>query len=265
MTDIFQSVFLGFIQGASEFLPISSSGHLILIPKIFGWADQGLAFDVALHWGTLFAVAAYFWNDWKEIIFTSVLFKKNKHDLLNAAKPDLLAIILISTLPGAISGILLEKEAETVFREPTIIAFTLSIGALILFYCDKIGKKNITGLTFKKGLMIGIAQAFAIVPGISRSGITIATALALGFDRISAARFSFLLSTPIILGAGLKEIPKLFDNGIDFSIISGTATAGISGYIAIKYLIKYLENKSYNIFVAYRLLLAAIILLFFYL
>lgn len=266
MTNIIQSIALGLAQGIGEFLPISSSAHLILIPKFFGWPDQGLAFDVALHLGTLFAVLAYFLNDWKSMIAQSVLFKKKgTPKFIDSIKSDLFLIIIISTIPGAVSGVLLEKYAETIFRDPIIIAVTLSIGGLMLFYADRLGKKNLSHFTLKNGLLIGIAQAFAIIPGISRSGITIFAALALGFDRISAARFSFLLSTPIILGAGIKEIPHLIGRGTGPDVIVGAATAGISGFLAIKYMLKYLENKNYDIFVAYRLLLSAIIFIFFFL
>lgn len=264
MTDLIQSIILGLTQGLGEFLPISSSGHLILIPKIFGWKDPGLAFDVALHIGTLFAVLLYFWKDWIKLIKDSVLFKKDRSNFFAAAKSDLLLIIIISTLPGAISGILLEKYAETIFRDPVLIAITLFAGGLILYIAEKYGKKSSSVFNLKKGITVGIAQAFAIIPGISRSGITISAALALGYDRISAARFSFLLSTPIILGAGIKELPKLMGSGLDAGIIAGALTSGISGYFAIKYMIKYLENKSYDIFVIYRFILAIAVLAVFF-
>ena len=260
MTDIFQSIFLGIVQGASEFLPISSSAHLILIPKIFNWQDQGLAFDVALHLGTLFAVLTYFFNDWKRVIASSPLFKINKEPkLFNSLRSDPFFIIIISTIPGVLSGILLEKNAESVFRNPILIAATLSLGGLILFYADRTGKKNSSSITLKKGLLIGFAQAFAIIPGISRSGITIAAALILGFDRVSAAKFSFLLSTPIILGAGMKELPVLIERGIDTGFISGIVFASLSGYLAIKYMIRYLATRNYDVFVAYRIILAIFI------
>ncbi|MFA6096667.1 MAG: undecaprenyl-diphosphate phosphatase [Candidatus Paceibacterota bacterium] len=264
MTDILQSIFLGIVQGASEFLPISSSAHLILIPKIFNWQDQGLAFDVALHLGTLFAVLTYFFNDWKQVIASSPLFKINKSPrLFDSLRSDPLFIIIISTIPGALSGILLEKNAESVFRNPILIAGTLFLGGLILFYADRTGKKNSNSITLKKGLVIGCAQAFAIIPGISRSGVTIAAALIMGFDRVSAARFSFLLSTPIILGAGIKELPVLMERGIDAGLISGIVFASLSGYLAIKYMISYLATRNYDLFVAYRIILAIFIFISF--
>ena len=216
--EIIQSVILGVIQGLAEFLPISSSGHLILIPRIFSWQDQGLAFDVALHWGTLIAVLLYFWKDWKKIINESYLLKSIKRKILSIKqnsddkfrntqylKKDLLFIIIIATIPGVAAGLLLNNYAETIFRNPVIIAISLFVGALLLFYSDKIGAKKtgLANLTLKMGIVIGLFQALAIIPGVSRSGITITIALFLGLRRTDAARFSFLLSTPIILGAGI--------------------------------------------------------------
>ena len=301
--EIIQSIILGIIQGITEFLPISSSGHLVLIPHVFGWQDQGLAFDVALHWGTLIAVVIYFWKDWKNIISKSYFIKSIKqrcwlHSPDRAVEPiaqngstlthpcpsqegnsspqwsqrinteylksDLLFIIIIATIPGIIAGLLLNNYAETVFRNPLIISATLFFGAILLFYSDKIGAKktDLANLTLKMGILIGLFQALAIVPGISRSGITITLALLLGMQRTSAARFSFLLSTPIILGAGIKEFPSLLESGLNINILLGVLVSAISGYLAIKYMLRYLENRGYNIFVGYRILLAIIIITF---
>ena len=287
--EIIQSIILGVIQGVAEFLPISSSGHLVLVPHIFDWEDQGLAFDVALHWGTLIAVMVYFRKEWMRILRKSYLLnrvvsikylvlstKQNyqpKAGLLSRRtiapwteklKSDILFIIIIATIPGVIAGLLLSNYAETVFRNPLIVAGTLFFGAVLLFYADKTGvkKTDLTSLTLKMGILIGLFQALAIVPGVSRSGITITIALLLGLRRTDAARFSFLLSTPIILGAGIKEFPSLLKNGLDITIIVGVLVSAISGYLAIKYMLKYLENKSYNIFVGYRMVLAIAILFF---
>jgi len=289
--EIIQSIILGFIQGVAEFLPISSSGHLILIPNIFNWRDQGLAFDVALHWGTLIAALAYFRKDWAKIFKESYLLNKvlnikyqisniksisnNKFQKKNFQFPisnfqflksDLLFIIIIATIPGIITGLLLNDYAETIFRNPLLIAGTLSAGAVLLFYSDKTGAKktDLKSLTFKMGIIIGLFQALAIIPGISRSGITITAALLFGFRRTAAARFSFLLSTPIILGAGIKEFPNLLNGGLDINIFLGVLVSAISGYLAIKYMLKYLENRSYNIFVGYRIILAIAIIFYFF-
>ncbi len=277
--EIVQSVILGFVQGVAEFLPISSSGHLILIPNLFNWRDQGLAFDVALHWGTLVAVLAYFWKDWMEILKESYLLNKVlniKYQISNIKqitnyklqitklKSDLLFIIIVATIPGIVAGLLLNNCTETIFRNPLLIAGTLSVGAVLLFYSDKTGAKktDLKSLTLKMGIIIGLFQALAIIPGISRSGITITAALLLGFRRTDAARFSFLLSTPIILGAGIKEFPNLLGGGLDMNIFTGTIVAAISGYLAIKYMLKYLESRSYDIFVGYRIILAIAIIFY---
>ena len=267
--EIIQSIILGIVQGLAEFLPISSSGHLVLVSNIFHWQDQGLAFDVALHLGTLIAVLIYFRKDWVEIIKNSYLVKNlrslNFNIKVRELKSDMLFIIIIATIPGVFIGLILNNYAATIFRNPLLIATTLSVGALFLFYADRIGfkKKDISELTLKMGIIIGLFQAFAIIPGVSRSGITITIALLLGFSRTSSARFSFLLSTPIILGAGIMEFPNLLASGLDINILTGILTATISGYLAIKYMLKYLENKSYNIFVGYRIVLAILIIILF--
>ena len=262
-------------------MPISSSAHLVLTPRFFSWPDQGLAFDVALHLGTLVAVISYFWKDWMEMsrkFIKSIKFIKSKVYKVHKVESrqsisnfqfliskylfnDPLFIIILATIPGILAGLFLNNYSETVFRDPAIIIFTLSGGAVLLCLTDKFGKKNkdIKNLSLKMGILIGLAQALAIVPGVSRSGITITAALLLGMNRAAAARFSFLLATPIILGAGVYELPHLIKNGIDASILIGILISAISGYLAIKYMLRYLENKSYNIFVWYRLILAGIV------
>jgi undecaprenyl-diphosphatase len=266
--EILQAIVLGLIQGLGEFLPISSSGHLILIPKIFHWPDQGLSFDVALHFGTLFALLAYFHEDWRRIISSSYLIKQSSRIFIDRKreffawkelKKDLLFMLILATIPGAIAGLFMEDYVEQYFRNPILVSFTLFGGAVFLFISDKISKGVISdteGLNLKKILIIGLAQAIAIVPGISRSGITITAALFLGASRSLSARFSFLLATPIILGASLKEFPKLIGNGWDMSLVIGVLTAFLSGYLAIKYMLRYLEKRNYNIFVVYRMVLA---------
>ncbi len=285
--EIIQSIILGVVQGIAEFLPISSSGHLVLVPSIFGWEDQGLAFDVALHWGTLVAVLVYFRKDWMKIFKESYLLNKilnTKYQIPNTKsipnikyqstkqllpsiqylKKDPLFIIIIATIPGVIAGLLLSNYAETIFRNPLIVAGTLFVGAILLFYSDKIGAKktDLKNLSLRMGIIIGLFQMLAIVPGVSRSGITITAALLLGMKRTDAARFSFLLSTPIILGAGIKEFPSLLENGLNTNILIGVLVSAVSGYLAIKYMLKYLENRNYNIFVGYRVVLAIAILFF---
>lgn len=272
--EILQSVVLGIIQGLGEFLPISSSGHLVVLPKLFGWSDQGLAFDVALHFGTLLAILIYFYEDWKNIIFKSYLLnqtsqifidRKREFFKVDKLKEDKLVIIAIATIPGILAGLFLEDYAATIFRDPFLVGFALLFGAMILFYADKAGKKKLEekDVTLKIALLIGLAQMLAIVPGMSRSGMTISAALLLGLNRTAAARFSFLLATPIVLGATVKEFPTFMAAGWDINIIVGVLTAFGSGYLAIKYMLKYLEKQSYNVFVIYRMLLALVIFLVF--
>lgn len=273
--EVIQAIVLGLIQGLGEFLPISSSGHLVIVPKFFNWPDQGLGFDVALHLGTLIAILLYFWEDWKKIIASSYLLKQTSRIFIDRKreffkfgelKKDILFIILVATIPGAVAGLFMEDYVSGYFRNPILVAFALFGGSVLLFWADKIGKKSESAtdsISLKKGLFIGFCQAIAIIPGISRSGITITASLLSNLDRAASARFSFLLATPIIMGAGLKELPVIFREGLDLSLIIGISTAFISGYLAIKYMLKYLENRSYNIFVTYRMLLALAIFLLF--
>ncbi|MEK7598236.1 MAG: undecaprenyl-diphosphatase UppP [Patescibacteria group bacterium] len=259
---IFQSVVLGLVQGLGEFLPISSTAHLALAPYFFHWKDPGLSFDVALHLGTLIAVVAYFYRDWINIFKLAL---KNK-PITNNPQPityekNILWLIIIATIPGVLAGYFLEDKAETVFRNPLIIALALALAGLILYLADKYAKqeKGIEGINLKKSVVIGLAQAVAIIPGVSRSGATITAGLFEGLDRKSAARFSFLLSTPIIFGAVVLKLPHLVASGVDAGIIVGILASAVSGYLAIKYLIKFIEKSSYQIFFYYRLFLAFII------
>jgi len=291
--DFLQSIILGIVQGMSEFLPISSSAHLVILPWIFNWKDQGLAFDVALHWGTLLAVVAYFRKEWttmfKAVLFQKSIKEKNKElSIFKQGKKSqipsskfqinpksqnpnyyqqfnrqLFFFIFLALIPGAFFGWLFKSQAENIFRSPLLIVFTLSGFAFFLWWFDKKGKKEkfLKNLNWRNSLLIGFSQALAIVPGISRSGITITVALALGFERRAAARFSFLLATPIIFGAGLVEIPHLMNGDINLPILLiGILISALAGFFAIKYLLRYLETRSYNIFVYYRIILALIIL-----
>lgn len=264
--DIIQSIILGVIQGITEFLPISSSGHLILIPKLFGWEDAGLSFTIALHWGTLFGVVGYFYKDWL-LIFKLALFKnrvKSEETIasMDAFNKNILFFLIIATLPGAIAGYLLEDSAETIFRNPILVAITLITAGTFLYFTDLFGKKNknTRHITLKTALLVGIAQAMAIIPGISRSGITISMALLLGLNRKDAARFSFLLATPIILGAGIIKISDILDTSIDIIFITGFFASAIAGFLSIKWLLKYIQTKSYFIFVIYRIILGIVFL-----
>ncbi|MFA5871991.1 MAG: undecaprenyl-diphosphatase UppP [Parcubacteria group bacterium] len=265
---LLQSIILGIIQGAGEFLPISSSAHLILAPWIFHFPDPGLSFDVALHFGTLIAAVLYFWRDWIEIFRLANPFKTK---VLTSERSTLyskntLYFLILATIPGAIFGYLLESEAATVFRSPLLIAATLVVLGLVLYLVDRyhIHRKQLGQMTWLDSLWIGLSQALAVIPGISRSGSTITTGLALGLNRESAARFSFLLSTPIIFGAAVLKLPQLIKSGMDAYLVIGMLAAAASGYLAIKYLLKFVEKASYAVFFWYRLALAIVIVLVYF-
>ncbi len=260
--EIFQSAALGIIQGIGEFLPISSTAHLILAPYFFEWKDPGLAFDVALHAGTLIAVLAYFWKDWIFIIKLAFNGKiKNESIGTKSYGKNILWMLAVATIPGVLAGFFWEEKVGTVLRNPLLIAFTLSFVGFVLYLADKFlkRKKSIGEINLMDAVLIGLAQAAAIVPGVSRSGATIIAGLVRGLDRVEAAKFSFLMSTPIIFGATVFKIDYLFSN-FNLSIACGIFAAAVSGYLAIKYLIRFVEKSSYAVFFWYRLALAAVIL-----
>jgi len=268
--EIFQSAVLGIVQGLGEFLPISSTAHLILIPKFFHWNDSGLSFDVALHFGTLLAVVAYFWKDWVMIFKSAFQRESQKFSWSRSLrKSDIygkntLWFLLIATIPGVLAGYFLEMKAETIFRSEWLIALALAVAGLFLYIANIYLKhdKTIQKITLADSLLIGICQAVAIIPGISRSGATITAGLWRGLDRISAAKFSFILSMPIIFGATVLKFSYLLKN-FDFIISVGIISSAISGYLAIKYLLKFVEKASYRIFFWYRMILAVIIFIFY--
>src|SRR5207302_1678861 len=202
---VWQAVVYGVVQGLAEFLPISSSAHLTLLPWAFGWEDPGLAFDVALHWGPLAAVLAVFWKDWIRRLNAGLIGRGSESDR------RLFWGLVISAIPAAIVGKLLDKWAESNLRAPLLIACTLAALGLILWYADHAGRKSrdLREMTIPRAFSIGVAQAAALVPGVSRSGATISLGLLEDFTREEIARFSFLMSTPIIFGAGLLKLPKM--------------------------------------------------------
>lgn len=267
---IFQSIVLGILQGLGEFLPISSTAHLILVPWFFGWSDPGLSFDVALHLGTLIAVIWFFWRDW--LIVFQLAFRKIsnfKFKILNSAEkysPQQLWLLIIASVPGAIFGMFFDSKAEAAFRNPLLIALTLSVVGLILFLVDKYAthRKELSKMTKVDAFWIGLSQAIAIIPGVSRSGATMTTGLFLGFSREQAARFSFLLSTPIIFGAAIVKVPHLLKAGIDVSILFGILASAITGYFAIKYMLRFIQKVGYGPFFWYRMALAAIVLVVYF-
>lgn len=253
---IFQALIYGIIQGLGEFLPISSSAHLIVAPWLFGWKDPGLAFDVALHLGTLAAVVAFFWRDWIRLLKAGIKGTGSKDG-------KLFWYLVIATIPGALIGKLLEKQAENLFRNPALIGSMLIIMGIILYIVDKKGGKDVTieNIGFKRSLLIGLSQAVAIIPGVSRSGITMSTGLLTGLTRESTARFSFLLSTPIILGAGLIKMKDLINTPVEtLPFVVGIVTSAIVGLLSIKFLLDYLRTKGFGIFVWYRLIFGLLLI-----
>lgn len=261
--NILHAIFLGLIQGLTEFLPISSSGHLALLEHYFNVQEAGLAFDVLLHVGTLLALIAYFWTDWLEML-QAVL----RPDRFNRLQRRLFWYLVVGTIPGAVAGFLLEKKAETVFRAPLRIALLLGVMGIMLYLADRLARhqRRLPGITLSDAILIGLAQALAIMPGVSRSGSTMTMGLILGFTRETAARFSFLLSTPIIFGAGFYHALKLLKGGGANSFITlphvlGFLAAVISSYLTIKFLLQFLQRHSFTIFALYRIILAVVVVL----
>ena len=278
--NILQAIILGLVQGLTEFIPISSSAHLIIVPWLFRWEDKALTsltFDVALHLGTLLALLVFFAGDWVRLIRAGVASLVERR-LGDDHDRRMAWFLVVGCIPGAIVGALAESKIEKLFHEPNaphqvsaMITMAVIIAALggALFLAERVARhlRQLSQITFKDSLLIGLAQALAIFPGVSRSGSTITAGLALGLEREAAARFSFLLSAPIIAGAGLKslwEIAKDVKTGalaqsdlILFPI--GFVAAAVSGYLCIKYLLRFLQKNSTDLFVYYRWALAVLI------
>jgi undecaprenyl-diphosphatase len=264
-----QAVIMGIVQGLTEFLPISSSGHLILVPALFGWDDpfiDSLTFSVMLHLGTLGALLVYFWRDWLRLVPAGLATIRDRSF---AGDPDrrLAWLIVATMLPAIVVGVLFDDFIEDNVRTAGTVAFLLLIGAAILWLTDHLGRtdRHIDDLTFRQAFGIGVAQAAALFPGVSRAGISISAARFFGLERPDAARFSFLMAAPIIAGAGAWEILKLVRGGSDVAIqvgplIAGMVAAFLSGLAAIAFLLRWLQNHPLDIFVWYRIALAALIL-----
>ncbi len=254
--DTIQIIFLALIQGFTEFLPISSSAHLILVPELLGWKDQGLAFDVALHIGSLLAVLYYFKQEVIQIIkdvFSSIEQRKR------VGESTLGWAVLIGTIPVGLAGLSFNDFISNNLRSPLVIAATAIIFGLALYWSDrKVGVKSERDIDIKTSILIGIAQAVALIPGTSRSGITITAALFLGFSRVASARFSFLLSIPVIvLAGGLKSLELIKSDTVVVwhEIFLGVALSGVSAYLCIYLFLKLIAKSSMLPFVIYRVLL----------
>ena len=266
--ELFQAFILGLVQGLGEFLPISSSAHLVITPWLFNWQDPGLGFDVALHWGTLVAVVTYFRSDIWNLIkgFWHSLWPSTR-DIKNNIWQKLSWLLVIASVPGAIIGKLFEDQAATIFRSPLLIALTLSGFGIILLFVDSKAKqvKDLNHISKLDSLWVGLSQALAIIPGVSRSGSTMTAGLLLGFKREDVAKFSFLMSIPIIFGAGLLKLNDFGSGVTTAELVVGFLTAGISGFLSIKYLLNYLVKHDFRIFVWYRFALAALIVVIYFL
>jgi undecaprenyl-diphosphatase len=254
-----QGLVLGLVQGITEFLPVSSSGHLILVPLVFGWPDQGLGVDAALHLGTLAALVAYFRYELVGLLTGTVSRRLG-------------VIVVLATIPGGVAGLLLDHYVETHLRSALLIAFSTAFWGVVMWIADRRARPSapvdprrdkLERVTLGQGLAVGFAQALALIPGTSRSGITITTGLFAGLDRPTAARYSFLLGIPITAGAGLKKAYDLMKEGLPSGEAGPLALALVvsflTGWFAVWFLVNYLTTRSLRPFVIYRLILAVVI------
>jgi undecaprenyl-diphosphatase len=276
---IFQAVVLGIVQGLTEFIPISSSAHLVIIPWLFHWDDPGLSFDIALHLGTLIALISFFWSDWVRLVRAGVASIVERKIGLDTDR-RLAWFLVIGTIPGALAGLLGESKIEELFHQPNnahtmeamiAMAIIIALLGLGLFIVERVAKhlRGLNEVSLKDAVIIGFSQALAIFPGVSRSGSTMTAGLAVGLQRETAARFSFLLSAPIMLGAGLKSLldvrGELASGTMSQSdllpFVIGFIVAAFSGYLCVKFLLRFLQRHSTDIFVYYRWLLAIVIVI----
>jgi undecaprenyl-diphosphatase len=266
---VVQALVMGLVQGLTEFLPVSSSGHLILVPFLFGWNDAfitSLEFSVMLHLGTLVALLAYFRADWLRLVPAGLAALRDRSF---AGDPDrrLAWLIAVATIPALVIGFVLNDLVETRFREVGLVALALVVGGVILWLAERWGSRSrgIGELGFRTAIGLGLAQAAALVPGISRSGISISAGLFAGLDRESAARFSFLMATPVTGAAGVYESLQLLrgDTGLTVpagALLVGMAASLVAGVVAIAVLLRFLRSHRTDVFVAYRILLALVVI-----
>jgi undecaprenyl-diphosphatase len=265
---ILEVIVLGIVQGLTEFLPVSSTAHLVVIPKLFGWPDPGLAYDIALHVGTLAAVLIYFFRDWIQIVANGFGFRASSGDPDLRHDPRLLWFLVLGTLPAGVAGLALQKAADSSLRTLPIIGASAILIGLFLWWADRSsrGSKTLGRVSLADSLVVGFLQILAIIPGVSRSGITISGGLLRNLDRPAAARFSFLLSTPIILGAAAKDAWDLLrhkeaippDMQVAFAL--GIVVSGITGCATIAFFLNYLRRRPLTVFVAYRIIFGIIVI-----
>jgi undecaprenyl-diphosphatase len=271
MDPIIASLLMGIVQGLTEFLPISSSGHLLLVPYLLNWHEpfiDSLAFSVALHGGTLAALLVYFREDWLRLIPAGLATIRDRSF---RGDPDrrLAWLLVASTIPGGIAGFLLNDTIESAIRQPGLVAIMLVLAGLVLWLADRLGgrRHDTDGLTLRAAIGIGLAQAVALIPGVSRSGISISAGLVAGLDRASAARYSFLMAMPITAAAVAYEALKLIRGDVSAveiaPLVVGIVTAFVAGIAAIAVLLRYVRTRSFSVFVVYRFALAAVVLVAF--
>jgi undecaprenyl-diphosphatase len=271
---LYQAIVLAIVQGLTEFLPVSSTAHLWLIPWIFKWKDPGLTYDVALHAGTLVAVLLYFWRYWLEMIKMALGMSEGSDG--TPAKAGSIALLgenrklfwflVIATIPGGIAGLLFERAADEQLRSPLIVGAALLVVGLVMWAGERMGNRevNLGQIGLVDSIVVGAAQAFAVIPGVSRSGSTMAAGLFRGMNRETAARFSFLLATPLVAGACLKKGLEIHHHGMPADMrmpfLVGIMVSALVGYAVIAVLIRYLERRTFTIFVVYRVILGVVLL-----
>ena len=276
----YQAIVLAIVQGLTEFLPVSSTAHLVLFPWLLGWKDPGLTFDIALHAGTLVAVIAYFWRYWLEMLklvtglggsspgdpSSSVATGEAGPIALLGENRRLFWYLVVGTVPAGLAGWFFESAAEEQLRSPVIIGIALIVVGLFMWLGERLGRRihDLGHVGFVDALLVGVAQAFSVIPGVSRSGSTMTAGLFRGMNRETSARFSFLLSTPIIAGAAFKKALEIRHTGLPVDMrlpfLAGIIVAAIVGYLVIAVLIRYLERRTFTVFVVYRLVLGVVVL-----
>ncbi|MGO8813060.1 MAG: undecaprenyl-diphosphate phosphatase [Terriglobia bacterium] len=272
---LYQAIVLAIIQGLTEFLPVSSTAHLWIVPWILKWNDPGLTFDVALHAGTLVAVLVYFWRYWLEMIKMVLgiggaagagASAKGGSVTMLGENRQLFWFLVIATIPGGIAGWLFERAADEQLRSPFVVGPALIIVGLVMWAGERVGSRahDLGQVSLSDSILVGVAQAFAVIPGVSRSGSTMAAGLFRAMNRETAARFSFLLSTPLIAGACLKKGMEIHHSGIAADMrmpfLFGIIVSAVVGYAVIAVLIRYLERRTFTVFVVYRVILGVVLL-----
>ena len=259
--NLIEAIILGIVQGAGEFLPISSSGHLIAVPWLLGYEEHSLAFDVALHLGTLVAVGGALIGDWVTMIGGAFKGLRTHGNPFASDEGRRLGFLAVASIPGAVFGLLLNDLAESTFRSPILVAATMSVMGMVLWLADSrfAAFRGIENWTLTDALIMGFAQAAALVPGVSRSGATISAARFLGFERNVAARLSFLMALPVTLGAVILKVPKMLAGGLEPALVVGIVTAAVVGVLSIRVLFAWVRTRSYLPFVIYRFAFSALI------